>query len=134
MKHNIIIVGGGAGGFFTAINLAQKLPHIKISILEKNNSVLNKVRVSGGGRCNITNSEKNISQLLHNYPRGFKELISSFNKFKTDDLFLWFKKLNIELKTEKDGRVFPQSNSSQTIIDCFMNEAKKLNIDYKLKM
>ncbi len=128
MHSDIIIVGGGAAGFFAGINIAYRNPKLKIIILEKNNTVLAKVKISGGGRCNVTNSETNIKNLIENYPRGKKELIGPFHNFNSEDLVKWFKNRGIKLKTEWDGRIFPESNSSSTIVDLFINEAKKLNI------
>jgi len=100
----------------------------EITILEKNTKLLSKVKVSGGGRCNVTNSEQHIAQLVKNYPRGNKELKSVFKEFNTLDTIQFFEELGVSLKTEKDGRVFPTTDSSQTIIDCILKEARKLNI------
>ncbi|MFV0540118.1 MAG: NAD(P)/FAD-dependent oxidoreductase [Aestuariibaculum sp.] len=126
MKHNdIIIVGGGAAGFFTAINIAEQNPKLKVCILEKGKTGLQKVKISGGGRCNVTHAEFIPQALVKYYPRGEKELLGPFHKFMTGDTVEWFAKHGVELKTEPDGRMFPKSNSSQTIIDCFVNEAKK---------
>ena len=129
--YDIIIVGGGAAGFFTAINAAEINPELKILILERGKEVLAKVRVSGGGRCNVTHAEFMPSELIKKYPRGEKELRGPFHKFMTGDTVAWFEQRGIELKTEEDGRMFPVTDSSQTIIDCFKNECKKLNIQVK---
>ena len=128
-NYDILIIGGGAAGFFTAINIVEKNPQLKVAILERGNSVLEKVRISGGGRCNVTNSCSIISELIKNYPRGEKELLGPFHQFSTDDTVEWFKNHGVELKKEPDGRMFPVSNRSQTIIDCFMNATKQLGID-----
>lgn len=127
--YDVIVVGGGAAGFFTAINCAEANPHLKIAILERGNSVLNKVKVSGGGRCNVTHAEFTPSELVKYYPRGEKELLGPFHTFMTGDTMQWFEDRGVPLKIEDDGRVFPESNSSQTIIDCFLQLAKKYTID-----
>lgn len=126
---DVLIVGGGAAGFFAAINIADINPNLKIIILERGKDVLTKVKVSGGGRCNVTHAEFIPSELVQNYPRGEKELLGPFHQFMTGDTIAWFEKRGIELKIEDDGRMFPVTNSSQTIIDCFLNEAKKYNIE-----
>lgn len=128
-KYDIIIVGGGAAGFFTAINIAEKNPKLKIALLERGKSVLEKVRISGGGRCNVTHAEFVPNELAKNYPRGEKELRGPFHQFCSGDTIEWFAKRGVELKIEDDGRMFPISDSSQTIIDCFLNEVKRLKID-----
>jgi predicted Rossmann fold flavoprotein len=130
-KH-IIVIGGGAAGFFAAINAAEMHPGIKITILEKSNKLLSKVRVSGGGRCNVTNHCFEVNELVKNYPRGSKELKQVFSRFNVSDTIAWFKKRGVDLKTEPDNRMFPESNSSETVIDCFMYEAKKYNIDIRM--
>jgi len=129
MKHyDVIIIGGGAAGFFAAINIAEQNPSLTIAILERSKDVLTKVKVSGGGRCNVTHAEFTPLELAKNYPRGQKELIGPFHTFMTGDTIEWFEKRGIALKIEEDGRMFPVSNSSQTIIDCFLNEVKRLGI------
>lgn len=133
MKNElIIVVGGGASGFFAAINCAIHFPKAKIIILEKSNKLLSKVKISGGGRCNVTNHCFDVDELLKNYPRGAKELKQVFSQFCVLDTIKWFEERGIKLKVEHDGRMFPESNSSETIINCFLNEAKKYNIDIKL--
>ncbi|HWY11522.1 MAG TPA: NAD(P)/FAD-dependent oxidoreductase [Bacteroidia bacterium] len=131
-KH-IIVIGGGAAGFFTAINAAEMHPGLKVTILEKSNKLLSKVRVSGGGRCNVTNHCFDVNELVKNYPRGSKELKQVFSRFNVSDTIAWFTKRGVELKTEPDNRMFPVSNSSETIIDCFMYEAKKYGIEIKMQ-
>lgn len=130
MSHNfdIIIVGGGAGGFFTAINIAEKNQKLKIAILERGKEVLTKVRISGGGRCNVTHACFEPNELVKFYPRGEKELRGPFHQFCSGDTIEWFERHGVELKIEGDGRMFPVSNSSQTIIDCFTSTTKKLGI------
>ena len=128
-KYDIIIVGGGAAGFFTAINIAEKNLKLKVAILERGKEVLSKVRISGGGRCNVTHACFVPNDLVKFYPRGEKELRGPFHQFCTGDTIEWFEKHGVELKTEDDGRMFPTSDSSQTIIDCFLNATQKLKID-----
>ena len=127
-NYDVIIIGGGAAGFFTAINTATLNPNLSILILERAKNVLQKVRVSGGGRCNVTHAEFIPNELIKNYPRGEKELRGPFHSFMTGDTMEWFEQRGVELKIEEDGRIFPTSNSSETIIDCFLAEANKLNI------
>ena len=124
----IIIIGGGAAGFFTAINAKEMNPSLEITILEKGNEVLQKVKISGGGRCNVTHACFEPKELVKFYPRGEKELLGPFHQFMTGDTFEWFENNGIPLKIEKDNRVFPESNSSQTIVDCFLNKTKRLGI------
>ena len=126
---DIIIIGGGAAGFFAAINIAKQNPNLSIAILERGKTGLQKVKISGGGRCNVTHAEFIPSELIENYPRGKKELLGPFHTFMTSDTIAWFEERGIVLKIEEDGRMFPVSNSSQTIIDCFLNEAKKYNVE-----
>ena len=123
--YDVIIIGGGAAGFFAAINIAEKNPKLKVIILERGKEGLQKVRISGGGRCNVTHAEFIPSELVLNYPRGEKELLGPFHQFMTGDTIEWFAKRGVELKIEDDGRMFPITDSSKTIIDCFLNEAKK---------
>ncbi len=128
-KYDIIIVGGGAAGFFTAINIVEKNPKLKVAILERGQSVLEKVRISGGGRCNVTHAEFIPKELTKNYPRGEKELLGPFHQFCSGDTIEWFSNHGVELKFEDDGRMFPITDSSQTIIDCFIIATKKFGID-----
>ncbi len=128
-KYDIILVGGGAAGFFTAINIAEKNPKLKIAILERGKTVLEKVRISGGGRCNVTHAEFVPKELAKNYPRGEKELIGPFHQFCSGDTIEWFATHGVELKIEDDGRMFPTTDSSQTIIDCFLQAVQRLKID-----
>lgn len=125
---DIIIVGGGAAGFFTAINIVEKNPKLKVAILERGSEVLSKVRISGGGRCNVTHACFEPNELVKFYPRGEKELRGPFHQFCSRDTIEWFGNHGVELKIEDDGRMFPVSNSSQTIIDCFLQATQKLGI------
>lgn len=127
----MIIIGGGAAGFFSAINIAEKCPTYKVTILEKTNKVLTKVKVSGGGRCNVTHACFDPKELSTYYPRGEKELLGPFHSFMTGDTIEWFANRGVELKMEEDGRMFPVSNSSQTIIDCFLKLTLTLGIQIK---
>lgn len=127
-NFDIIIVGGGAAGFFTAINIVEKNPKLKVAILERGSEVLSKVRVSGGGRCNVTHACFEPNELVKFYPRGEKELRGPFHQFCSGDTVEWFSNHGVELKIEEDGRMFPVSNSSQTIIDCFLQATQKLGI------
>lgn len=127
-NFDIIIVGGGAAGFFTAINIVEKNPKLKVAILERGAEVLQKVRISGGGRCNVTHAIFEPNELVKFYPRGEKELRGPFHQFCSGDTIEWFEKNGVELKIEADGRMFPVSNSSQTIIDCFLKATQKLGI------
>jgi predicted Rossmann fold flavoprotein len=127
--YDILLVGGGAAGFFTAINIAEKNAKLKIAILERGQDVLTKVRISGGGRCNVTHACFIPNELAKFYPRGEKELRGPFHQFCSGDTLEWFEKRGVELKIEEDGRMFPVTDSSQTIIDCFLSLAKKYKID-----
>ena len=131
-NYDILIVGGGAAGFFAAINTATQNPNLKIAILERGTNVLSKVKISGGGRCNVTHAEFIPDELVLNYPRGEKELRGPFHNYMTGDTMQWFEERGVPLKIEDDGRVFPVSNSSQTIIDCFLEEVKTRHIQVLL--
>lgn len=124
MPTQTIIIGGGAAGFFAAIHRAANHPKEQITILERNKSVLEKVRISGGGRCNVTHGCWDPRELVKFYPRGGRELLGPFNAFACGDTMGWFGDRSVELKIEDDGRVFPVTDSSQTIIDCLWNTAK----------
>lgn len=128
---DVLIIGGGAAGFFTAINCAQQNPNLNICILEKSKNLLSKVKVSGGGRCNVTHAEFDPNQLAKNYPRGHKELRGPFHQFATGDMMAWLAKEDVPLKIEEDGRIFPESDSSQTIIDTFLRQTEEFNIEIK---
>jgi predicted Rossmann fold flavoprotein len=128
-SYDVVVAGGGAAGFFTAINVAEANPQLKIAILERGKEVLQKVRVSGGGRCNVTHACFVPDDLVKFYPRGEKELRGPFNRFCSGDTIEWFEKRGVELKIEDDGRMFPVTDSSQTIIDCFLEATQKLGID-----
>ena len=133
MIYDVVILGGGAAGFFTAINIVEQRPELKVVILERGNEVLSKVRISGGGRCNVTHAEFIPKDLSVNYPRGQKELLGPFHTFMTGDTMSWFEERGVALKIEEDGRIFPKSNSSISIIDCFLKETQRLKIEIKKK-
>jgi len=132
VKYDLIVIGGGAAGFFGSINVAMMKPSLKILILEKTSKLLSKVKVSGGGRCNVTHHCFEPTPLSKHYPRGQRALKSLFQKFQAKDTVAWFENHGVELKAEEDGRMFPVTNNSQTIIDCFLREAERLNIEIKL--
>ncbi|MEZ4910875.1 MAG: NAD(P)/FAD-dependent oxidoreductase [Saprospiraceae bacterium] len=129
LDYDVIAIGGGAVGFFSAINLAIARPDLKIAIFEQSHEVLSKVRISGGGRCNVTHDCADPKALIKYYPRGSKELLGPFHKFGPDDTRSWFENYNVETKVESDGRVFPVSDSSETIIQCFIQLAQQTGID-----
>lgn len=132
MMYDLLVVGGGAAGFFGALEAASCNPRAKIIILEKTNQLLAKVRISGGGRCNVTHHCFEPTPLSRHYPRGQRELKQLFRIFQASDTVRWFEEHGVALKTEPDGRMFPVSNSSQQILDCFLREAERRNIDIKL--
>ena len=124
----IIVIGGGAAGFFGAITCKAFDPESEVYILEKTNKLLSKVKVSGGGRCNVTHACFDNNVLLKNYPRGHKELRKTFQQFSTKDTIAWFQSRGVKLKTEADGRMFPVSDSSESIIECLVSEATMLGV------
>ncbi len=130
MKQKLLVViGGGAAGFFAAVNAARMNDSLKVIILEKTGKVLSKVRVSGGGRCNVTHACFDIAEMIRRYPRGGNFLKKAFHHFFTTDTIKWFEERSVPLKTEADGRMFPQSNSSETIIECLVREANNRQVE-----
>jgi predicted Rossmann fold flavoprotein len=129
MVKSIAIIGGGAAGFFSAIHAKENYPDAGVVIFEKTHKLLAKVKISGGGRCNVTNACESISELCKAYPRGGKQLKKAFHIFNTRHTFTWFESRGVTLKIEDDGRVFPTSDNSQTIVDCLINETKRLQIE-----
>jgi predicted Rossmann fold flavoprotein len=127
-NKKVVVVGGGAAGFFCAIQVAELHPHWEIIILEKTNKLLSKVKVSGGGRCNVTHACPDVEMLLKKYPRGPRFLKKAFYQFATKNTIEWFAKNGVQLHTEKDGRMFPTTNSSDTIIDCFLRKVHQYKI------
>jgi len=126
------IIGGGAAGFFCAINAARMDPKLKVTIIEKSNKLLSKVRISGGGRCNVTHACFDIDEMSKRYPRGQHFVKKIFHQFFTADTIKWFEERGVKLKTEEDGRMFPVTDSSQTIIDCLLREANKHQVQILL--
>ena len=127
-KRTLVVIGGGAAGFFAAITAAESNPDLSVTILEQGLEVLGKVKISGGGRCNVTHACFDVKELVKFYPRGSKELVSPFYRFNCEHTVDWFEDRGVELKTEEDGRMFPVSNRSQSIIDCLIEQTKLLNI------
>jgi predicted Rossmann fold flavoprotein len=127
-KKKLVVIGGGAAGFFCAVNAARMNPELEVTLVEKTNKLLSKVKVSGGGRCNVTHACFSIADMIKKYPRGASFLKKAFHHFFTTDTIEWFKQRGIALKTEADGRMFPVTDSSQTIIDCLVKEANKYGI------
>ena len=131
MKYDLIVIGGGGAGFFTAIQCGERNPGMRILILEKSNKVLSKVRISGGGRCNVTHACFDPREMTTFYPRGNKELRGPFHRFLCGDMMAWLEDKGVETKIEEDGRVFPVSDSSETIIDCFMKACRDQGVQIK---
>lgn len=129
----LIVVGGGAAGFFCAIQAKKNFPALQVVLIEKHNKVLQKVKVSGGGRCNVTHDVESIPQLLLHYPRGKNFLKKVFYQFGPNETIQWFEQHGVTLKIESDGRMFPSTNSSKTIIDCFEKEAFRLGVEIVLQ-
>ena len=125
----LVVIGGGAAGFFCAVNAARIHKGLKVILIEKSNKLLSKVKVSGGGRCNTTHACFNISELITYYPRGAAFLKKAFHHFSISDTVSWFEERGVVLKTEPDGRMFPVTDSSQTIIDCLLSEAQKYQVE-----
>lgn len=128
----IAVIGGGASGFFSAITAKQHFPQSKVVLFEKTNKVLSKVKISGGGRCNVTNNCFDINELAKNYPRGENFLRKAFNHFSTKDTIAWFESQGVELYNQADNRIFPKSNDSQTIVNCLLTVAENLGVVQKL--
>ena len=129
MSKQLIVIGGGAAGFFCAVNAARLNPSLKVTIIEKSNKLLSKVKVSGGGRCNVTHACFDIMDMSKRYPRGQHFVKKAFHQFFTTDTIKWFEERGVTLKTEEDGRMFPITDSSQTIIECLLKEANKFGVD-----
>ncbi|PWT72033.1 MAG: aminoacetone oxidase family FAD-binding enzyme [Bacteroidetes bacterium] len=131
MQKTFIVVGGGAAGFFAAVNAARLRSDLKVIIVEKTDRPLRKVKISGGGRCNVTHACFSIPTLIQNYPRGEHFLKKAFHHFSTQDTVKWYAERKVPLHTEDDGRMFPVSNSSQSIIDCLIGEANKYHVEIR---
>jgi predicted Rossmann fold flavoprotein len=132
MPKQLLVIGGGAAGFFCAVNAARQNPALKVVVVEKSNKLLAKVKISGGGRCNVTHACFEIPELVQRYPRGQNFLKKALHWFTPTDTISWFKERGVELKTEADGRMFPASDTSQTIIDCLLKEADKYGVEVRL--
>lgn len=131
-KRRLVVVGGGAAGFFCAVNAARMDPALQVTIVEKSNKVLSKVRVSGGGRCNVTHACFDISALVQHYPRGQHFVKKAFYRFNPADTIRWFEERGVQLKTEADGRMFPVTDDSATIVDCLLREANQYGVELLL--
>ena len=129
---NIAVIGGGAAGFFSAISVKTHYPNYNVVLFEKSSKFLSKVKISGGGRCNVTNSTSDVEVLCKAYPRGGKKLKNIFHQFGTLETRNWFENRGVPLKAESDGRVFPVSNNSQSVVDCLVNECEKNKIKIEL--
>ncbi|MEP7377814.1 MAG: NAD(P)/FAD-dependent oxidoreductase [Chitinophagaceae bacterium] len=134
MSQQLLVIGGGAAGFFCAINAARMNPQLEVTILEKSHKLLSKVKVSGGGRCNTTHACFDIAEMSKKYPRGGNFIKKTFHQFFTSDTIQWFEERGVKLKTEEDGRMFPVTDSSQTIIDCLMREANKYKVKIRMNV
>jgi predicted Rossmann fold flavoprotein len=133
-KKKLIIIGGGAAGFFCAVNAARFHPGLEVIILEKTGKLLSKVRISGGGRCNVTHALFDITEMSKRYPRGQNFVKKTFHQFFTKDTIEWFEERGVQLKTEDDGRMFPVTDSSETIVDCLFREVNKYGVQIKMNM
>ena len=127
-SRRVVVAGGGAAGFFAAITCAQAAPDVEVTLLEKGPQFLSKVRISGGGRCNVTHACFQARELAAHYPRGEQALIGPFHSFQASDTVAWFEARGVKLKTEKDGRMFPTTDSSQTVIDCLLGLARAAGV------
>lgn len=127
--NRLVVIGGGAAGFFCAVNAARLHPGLEVVLLEKTGKLLSKVKVSGGGRCNVTHGLDSIAEMVKRYPRGSRFLKRSFTRFFTGDTVQWYAERGVRLKTEDDGRMFPDTDDSQTIIDCLLREADKYGVE-----
>lgn len=129
MSKKLIVIGGGAAGFFCAVNTARMNSDINVILVEKTGKVLSKVKISGGGRCNVTHDCSSIAEMIKKYPRGGSFVKKTFHQFFTADTIIWFQERGVILKTEDDGRMFPVTDSSQTIIDCLNREVNKYRVE-----
>jgi hypothetical protein len=128
MARRFVVIGGGAAGFFAAVAAAEANPEAQVVLLEKSAQFLGKVRISGGGRCNVTHACFDPRDLVEFYPRGGQELLGPFTRFACGDTMEWFEDRGVALKVEEDGRVFPTSDQSETIVDCLMGMAEAFGI------
>jgi predicted flavoprotein YhiN len=131
-SRRVIVVGGGAAGFFAAITCAEAAPDAEVTVLERGPQFLSKVRISGGGRCNVTHACFDACELTARYPRGGRALLAPFKNFQASDTVAWFESRGVKLKTEADGRLFPVSDSSETIINCLLHTARAAKVKLRL--
>ena len=131
-RNRLIVIGGGAAGFFCAVNAARLDPSLEVIIIEKTGKLLSKVKVSGGGRCNVTHACFDISEMITRYPRGANFLKKTFHQFFTNDTIEWFGERGVPLKTEEDGRMFPVTDSSQTIMECLLRESNLHHVQIRM--
>src|SRR5574338_1061463 len=129
---DVVIAGGGPAGFFAAIRCAELNPDLRVLVLEKASQTLGKVLISGGGRCNVTHARLDPAQLIGYYPRGANELRGSFSRFQPGDTVEWFESRGVKLKTEADGRMFPVTDSSETIAEALRDAAKKAGVQVRI--
>jgi predicted Rossmann fold flavoprotein len=132
MQKTLLVAGGGASGFFCAVTAARLNPQLRVILVEKTGKLLSKVKVSGGGRCNVTHACFAILDMVRKYPRGARFVSKTFHQFFTTDTIRWFEERGVQLKTEEDGRMFPVSNNAQTIIDCLIQEAEKYSVEIRI--
>ena len=130
----VAVIGGGAAGFFSALSAKKHHPYAEVTLFEKSKKLLSKVRISGGGRCNVTNGSPSIKELSESYPRGKNLMKKVLKTFNTGDTRNWFESRGVPLKVEKDGRVFPKSDNSESIIDCLLHESQKYDIAIKIEI
>jgi predicted Rossmann fold flavoprotein len=133
VKKTLVVIGGGAAGFFCAVNAARLNTRLRVILVEKTGKLLSKVKVSGGGRCNVTHACFSVSEMIKKYPRGSNFLKKSYQSYFTTHTIHWFEERGVKLVGENDGRMFPESNSSQTIIDCLLREADWFRVEILLK-
>jgi predicted Rossmann fold flavoprotein len=131
VQLQVVVIGGGAAGFFGAIAIAKAHPHTQVTLLEASRQPLAKVRISGGGRCNVTHACFEPAGLVQNYPRGGKALRGAFSRFQSKDTVSWFGDRGVKLKTEPDGRMFPVTDDSETIVDCLMQAARSTGVNVR---
>src|ERR1700694_1503043 len=132
MKKELVVSGGGAAGFFCAVNAARMAPSLRVTIVEKTGKLLSKVKISGGGRCNVTHALFDIGEMSRRYPRGQHFVKKAFHQFFTSDTIHWFEERGVKLKAEADGRMFPVTDSSQSIIDCLMQEVNHYGVSIRV--
>jgi predicted Rossmann fold flavoprotein len=128
----LVVIGGGAAGFFCAVNAARLTPSLSVTIVERTSKLLSKVRISGGGRCNLTHACFEINDMSKRYPRGEQFVRKAFHRFFTNDTIEWFNSRNVPTKAEDDGRMFPASDSSETVIQCLLREASRYNVEIRM--